>query len=119
MNNRPKMRHKEVLILEINEQVIPRIEKAINLKLYDHQKNYLMDKGSLTGGRRTGKTIAYCVKLALTDGEPLDLRTPEDFADEWSLPDHRAYARRFFRNEFMKYRQLLKDYGFPVREVRR
>lgn len=105
--------------MKITEQLIPHIEKAIGFKLYEHQVNYLLDKGGLTGGRRTGKTVAYCVKLALSDGEPIDLRKPENYADEWSLPDHKRYAKTFFRDEFMRYRQMLKDYGFPVREVKR
>jgi hypothetical protein len=105
--------------MKLYKEFIPHIENALGFKLHEHQVNYLLDKGNLVGGRRTGKTVAYCIKLALSDGEPLDLKKPEEFADGWSLPNHNRYARSFFRNEFMKYRQILKDYGFPVREVKR
>lgn len=102
--------------MEITEQVIPHIEKAIGFKLYVHQVNYLMDKGSLQVGRGTGKTIAYCIKLALSEGEPLNIKRPDEFSDYGD--GSRRYAFGFFRKEFMKYRDMLKVYGFPVREVK-
>lgn len=104
--------------MKITEQTIPHIEKAIGLKLYDYQKNYLMDKGYLRRGRATGKTVAYCIKLALSEGEPLDMRKPEEFSDGQQLDNQISYARNFFRREFMKYWKMLKDYGFPVREIK-
>jgi len=98
--------------------VIPHIEKALGLKLYDHQVNYLLDKGNLLSGRRTGKTLAHCVKLALSDGEPLNMKKPEDFSDGRFLDNRITYSRDFFRREFMRIRNMLIDYGFIVREIK-
>lgn len=104
--------------VKITEQIIPHIEKAVGFTLYEHQKDYLLDRGPLMCGRKTGKTVAYCIRLALSKGEPLSITRPEKFADEQALPNHRSYARGYFRHEFMEYRQLLADYGFPVRDVK-
>lgn len=105
--------------MEINERVIPHIERALGVILYDNQKTYLLGKGSLACGRKTGKTFAYCIKLSLSDGEPLNLRKPEEFSDEWSLTKHTTYSRTFFRREFIRIRRLLETYGFQVRKVRK
>lgn len=93
------------------------IEKALGIELYDHQASYLLGRGPLQPGRHTGKTIAFCIRLALSDGPPLDLRTPELYADELGLRDHRRYSRDFFKKEFLKIRDKLKNYGFSVRDV--
>lgn len=103
--------------MNITERHIPLIERCFNLKLYEHQKLYLLDKGTLESGRRTGKTFAYCIKLALSDGEPLNMRKPEDFADERRLANHRRYAMSYFRHEFILIRNTLKESGFRVREL--
>ncbi|MGG4180801.1 hypothetical protein ABEW03_16085 [Virgibacillus pantothenticus] len=92
------------------------MKKQWVLNYYEHQQNYLLDKGNLKGGRATGKTVAYCIKLALSNGEPLNLNKPEEFSDfgDGSV----RYARYFFKGEFLKIRNMLKKHGFPVREVK-
>lgn len=97
----------------ISKEILPVIEKALGFELYNHQKQYLLDEGILQGGRATGKTVAYCIKLALSDGEPLDLKYPETFSDR----SERHYSRGFFRAEFMRIRGLLQAHGFKVRSV--
>lgn len=101
--------------MKITKKIIPFIEKAVGFELYEHQLNYLLDKGNLISGRATGKTVAYCIKLALSEGEPLNLNRPENFSDYGD--GSTRYARQFFRGEFLKIRNMLKEHGFPVREV--
>jgi hypothetical protein len=101
----------------MNEMLIPHIENALGIRLYDNQKDYLLANGLLGNERNTGKTTAYCIKLALSDGEPLNLKKPWEFSDELRLPEHKRYSRYFFRNEFMRIRAHLEAYGFPVRRV--
>lgn len=102
--------------MKITKEVIPFIEKAMGFELYEHQKNYLLERGNLKSGRATGKTVAYCIKLALSDGEPLNLSRLENFSD---FGDGTVrYARQFFKGEFIKIRNILKEHGFPVREIR-
>lgn len=102
--------------LKITEEIIPHIEKALGLVLYDHQKKYLLEQGSLLSGRANGKTVAHCIKLALSTGESLNMNKPHEFSDygDGSI----RYAQSFYMHEFMKVREKLKGYGFPVRGIR-
>jgi hypothetical protein len=102
----------------ISMYTILHIESALGLKLYDNQKRYLMDEAGLVGGRRTGKTTAYCIKLALSEGEPLNMDKPEEFADGWELGDQRRYAKAYFRRAFLDIREALKGAGLPVRDIK-
>lgn len=106
-----------MITLWITEKVIPHIEQAMEFRLYDHQINYLLNSGSLEGGRGSGKTTVYCIKLALSNGDPIDLRKPWEYSDGWELDHRKIYAMDFFRHEFLRIREKLKDYGFQVREV--
>lgn len=104
----------------ITEEMIPEIEKAIGVKLYDQQKEYLLHNKPMYGGRGTGKTVAFCIKLALDyERNPLDLRFPETFCDsDYGISDKQKYARQFFRDEFMTIRSRLRHHGFKVVNVR-
>lgn len=107
--------------MKITEETIPLIEKALGFELYEPQKEYLLDEDRYklrSSGRNTGKTTAYCIRLALSEGEPLDLRKPWMFSDDWGVvSDTKQYARQFFRRFFMDIRDKLKESGFPVRKV--
>ena len=105
--------------MRIQEGHIPHIEKAVGFELYDMQKQYLLRKAPMGNDRRSGRTTAYCILIALSDGDELDLKRPEEFSDGWELSNHIPYARGFFRSEFMRIYNKLKDYGFPVRPVRK
>lgn len=102
--------------MKIALDLIPHIEKALGITLYEHQTMYLVHDFGISGGRRNGKTVAYCIKLALSDGEPLNMKKPHEFSDYGG--DNPHYHRDFFRREFMRIREFLKDYGFSVREVK-
>jgi len=53
--------------MQITEETIVLIEKALGISLYEGQKQYLLNNGTYWfGGRATGKTLAYCIKLALS-----------------------------------------------------
>lgn len=110
--------------MKITKETIPLIEKALDEKLYDPQKEYLVNDGPYWyGGRASGKTTAYCIKLALSDGDPLDMRmsTGEliDIIDPDYGPDtnKRTYIR-WFRRCFLEIWEQLKAAGLPVRELR-
>lgn len=119
------------------------IERALGVKLYPwqvdyifHGKDYPMDicpcvvfgsekfegarmshnhgGGCYIRGRGTGHTFAYCIKLVLSQGEPLDMRKPEKFSDN----KNKNYARTYFRR--MLYYDVwlpLKEAGIPVRKM--
>lgn len=101
--------------MKINMLVLPHIENALGVKLYLQQKNYLLSDGELFWWERgSGKTLAYCIRLALSEGEPLEMRYPERFSDL----DYIHYSRDYFRRMFMEVWSKLNDYGFRVREIR-
>jgi len=105
--------------MKIDERTIEIIEKALDFKLYRAQKDYLMHEASLRGGRATGKTLAHCIKLALSEGEPLNACYPEEFCDDdyGRRINKERYAKHFYRYAFMEIRELLSDTGLPVRDV--
>lgn len=104
--------------------MIHNVEKALGINLYDDQIRYLTGSTAsfnFYNNRGTGKTTAYCIRLALSDGEPLNLRDPKEFSDWFesglSFNEAPRYSKDFFLKEFMKIRDKLKDHGFQVREV--
>ena len=107
--------------MKITEEIIPLIEKALDIKLLGPQREYLVNDGSYWyGGRTSGKTLAYCIKLALSDGEPLKMEEPEKFCDiDYGSPENKnRYARWFFRQFFYDVWRRLKAAGLPARELR-
>lgn len=100
--------------MKIIEETIPLIEKALDIRLYPEQTEYLLHNGSYWfGNRRSGKTLAYSVKLALSEGEPINMEKPLDFCDS----PHIIKYSLWFRSFFLKIWQQLKFAGLPVREL--
>lgn len=65
----------------INNHEIKLIEKKYGFKLYEWQKEYLLNNGPVISGRRNGKTFVYMIKLLTINYEPLDVRYNNDIAD--------------------------------------
>lgn len=103
-------------IVVIDDQIISMIEKALNVRLYEEQRAYLKsaDNYYWLGGRGSGHTLAHCIALALSDGEPLDMRQPHEFSDYGN--GTRAYAKDYYRRMFLEVWNKLSDCGFPVRK---
>lgn len=104
----------------VSEKMFKHIENALGIKLYQSQKDYLLSESYLppVGDRQTGKTMAYCIKLALSNGVPLNMNKPEEFSDGFELGGHKEkYARNHFRHEFLKIHDALKQYGLSVRDI--
>ena len=61
------------------------IEIALQIKLYDWQKAYILGVSDyMMQGRATGKTLAYMIKLCLSKGEPINMssrRNIEKYVD--------------------------------------
>lgn len=58
----------------INEKRVAEVEKALGIKLYECQRDYIFNgKHACPNERCTGYTTAYCIKLLLTEGEPIRL----------------------------------------------
>ena len=106
--------------MELTDEVINLVEKTLRIKLYDGQKQYLLDNGDYWfGGRASGKTVAYCIKLALSDGEPLDMHNPIELCDsDYGVESNKPNYSKWFRSEFLSIWNVLKDAGFQVRKVK-
>lgn len=114
---------------KINEEILLRIEKVFEIKLYEWQKAYLLDEPILlniiTTGRCQGKTFGYIIKTIFESDELLDLRRPESLenkCDWWSLgrsPRDIRYGSydRFFKSMFKEIYQKLIENDFIVRKV--
>lgn len=106
-------------IKNIDIKDIPRIEKALGIKLYPEVIKYLTtNEECYFNDRRTGKTYAYIIKLVLTyEGELnlYEIRHRGIKVDE----THGDYYDRWFANEFKDVRDKLKYYGgFDVVKIR-
>lgn len=99
---------------------ITNIEKALGMLLTENQKRYISASGEYWyGGRTSGKTTAHCIKLALSDGPPLNISKPEVFCDlDYGTESNKAkYARSYYLNMFLEIRFMLAKAGFRVRKV--
>jgi hypothetical protein len=99
----------------IKEELIPSIEKALGITLYDHQKNYLINGAPMPKIRRNGKTTAYCIDLAFSYGPPIDMQHPERYCD---LMFTNSNYLGWFRDFFLDIYCLLLRYKLPVRPVK-
>ena len=103
----------------VTYEMLPSIEKALGFKLLPFQKAYLVgNTKSLGSTRASGRTTAYCIKWALSEGPPLDMKKVHEFSDMQHLSNHRTYASHFFKHMFLDIRDDLQRHGFKVREVK-
>ncbi|MEN8702481.1 hypothetical protein [Bacillus infantis] len=102
--------------MKISNELITDIEKALNIELYDNQKEFLLnDRITLMkGDTGTGKTFAHMIKVALSEGEPLDLTKVHEFCDFKASP---IYIK-FYRSAFIRIWEKLLDYGLEVRCIK-
>lgn len=94
--------------------MITEIEKAFGFRLYKWQRNYLLgERDHRTRHRRNGNTFAYCVKLLLSDGEPINPKLLDrgKYADEF----HGVYYRIWFARYLLEINNTLKKAGFETR----
>jgi len=105
----------------ISENLLRAVEKVLDIKLYNEQKNYLLNDGDYWfGGRQSGKTTAYCIKLALSDGPPLDMSVSYKWCDnDCGTPTNKRRYSDWFRGCFLDIWTRLKDAGFMVRDIKR
>lgn len=96
----------------IESEMIPRIESAFGFTLYDWQKDYLLGKiHRRAGGRHNGNTFAYCVKLLMSDGEPINVVDLRKYIDEI----HGSRYARWFTGYCMEINEKLVSAGFKTR----
>lgn len=105
----------------VDTLIFREIEEALGFELYDHQKSYILGDTLLeydSNNRRRGLTTAHIIKLALSDGKPINLHRMQDYCD-MQFMEGAGLLRysRYYRDMFMFIRNKLEDRGFKVREV--
>lgn len=103
--------------------LINEIEDAMGFKLHALQKLYIVGETELprynTRVRKRGLTTAHCIKLALSEGEPLNLHKMHEVCDmqHFDKADLIRYSRGWYRDYFLFIRNRLEDHGLKVRKV--
>ncbi|WP_124066233.1 hypothetical protein [Clostridium sp. E02] len=91
---------------------IQKIENAFGFSLYDWQKDYLLGKRNIRmGGRNNGNTLAYCLKLLLSDGESIKRRDLYKYRDE----RHGTHYDSWFAHYLWDINKILVAAGFETR----
>ena len=109
-------------------RIVKRINKALNIKLYEWQIHFIFGDGEYQSeylyGRRNGKTLANALKLCLSSGSPLiyDKRSGLFITggiEAYAKEDAQTRVRyRYFCDEVLKiYKTLDEAGGIPLREI--
>ena len=112
---------------KLDLELLGRVERALKLTFKEWQRNYILDIPmvldlSITA-RHTGKTLAYVVKLLLTEGEPIklyDIKYIYSISDDYHNVGGRhsdvAYSQ-WFRNYLVHIHTDLIAEGIETRKV--
>lgn len=110
------------------ERTIRKVEQALGLKLYDWQKAFIFyDKPygfEVSYARRTGKTLAHCLRLCLSEGEPIvaaltsPVITENEFLRYLGEDGSTVNRLRIFIDELRRiYNKLLEAGNIDLREI--
>lgn len=105
----------------ITEETLSTIESVFDLKLYDTQREWILNNKFTfqPDTRRQGKTFAYCIKLALSDGEEIDMTTADKVRKYQDMYyRHHTHYHVFFKQCFYQIYMKLKEAGLPVRKAK-
>lgn len=101
--------------MNIDEKLIPHIEKALGFKLYKKQIKVLINddwSDFIPGRRQQGRTTAHMIRLALSKNK-LHIDKFNHYTDGFHGPSYIGW----YRYEFMELRDRLKRNGFKVVDV--
>ena len=113
----------------MSEELISKIEKALEIKFYEWQRKYLLNEPMLLDmmitGRCTGKTLVYIVKQLFEHPEPLLLSKNTEVlnaADWWCCEVRKDRALGhcylvFYRRTLKEVYEKLNQAGIVTREV--
>lgn len=97
-----------------NDWYIEEIEAALDTKLFEAQRMDILNLGNKYGisGRQGGKTFVYYIRLALSEGDPLNMLVTENFADLkmffkiWSKLKTHGFITRDLNPKYLNVREL-------------
>lgn len=104
---------------------IRRIEKALNIKLYKWQKQYICGRRPWIYGeqRQTGRTTAYILRLLIDVNSPplVIYENPSRYADSYNNGYPRSGGgyvyTRFFIGELHRINKILNSAGVKTRTI--
>ena len=100
--------------VKIPEALLILVENALGFKLYPKQRDYLLGITIDRWERQEGYTTAHAIRLALSKGEPLDIRQAKNFCDGSHTHN---YAKAYYLPLFKDIWHKLRDYGIRVRDI--
>jgi hypothetical protein len=118
---------KEITMDKLDLDLLGRVEKVLNIKLKDWQKNYILGIPMVLDmritGRATGKTLAYIIKLLFTDDKPIKVYNLDEIynlSDWYSVFEKRPsdnYYTKWFRTYLLDTHHTLQLAGIDTRPV--
>ncbi|APC41535.1 hypothetical protein [Clostridium estertheticum] len=104
----------------LTDEQIVKVEKALDIKLYEWQRMLLQSSSSVSveipKDRGIGRTLMYCINLAMTIGKPINKQDIWEYSD-WHGRYGRHYDELFFKDMFLDIWSKLRDVGLPVRHI--
>lgn len=111
----------------LNTESLSKIEKALDIKFYDWQVEYLLNTSSTLDiqatGRRSGKTLVHIIKLLFSDDKPIrayKVKEVQRYSDWYSVSNElyniSSYTKWFKKYLQDIYKKLLKG-GLQPRPV--
>jgi hypothetical protein len=101
------------MIDRLDLELLNKIENTLNIKLHDWQKDYILDVPRVLDmritGRRTGKTLAYTIKLLFLSNKPIrayDTREVGEYSDWYCVTNDPNGKEPHYTQWFSRY---LKD----------
>ncbi|QHI73807.1 hypothetical protein [Aminipila terrae] len=103
---------------KIGGEIIATVEQALQIELYACQKDYILN-GYLpcTNEKCTGKTTAYCIKLLLTEGEPIKMWSFEATTNYIDVSSSGVNYKDWFRRYLASIYKKFMDAGIETRKV--
>lgn len=113
-----KIEGRLVILPSKSEEIIRIVELALRIKLYDWQKAYITGvSGYVMPGRVSGKTIAYMVRLCISEGEPIDLTKRKEI-ERYQDGSHGSQYSDWFKHELWRiYMSLERVGGLKLKKI--
>jgi hypothetical protein len=106
---------------KLDKDLLERVGRALNIKLYEWQVNYILDIPMVLDmritGRGTGKTLAYIIKLLFSNETPIEAY---DMKLMWILCDDchcGLYYAKWFCGYLLDVHKCLTSAGIKPRPV--
>lgn len=88
--------------MDEKQNILDQVEKALDIKLYDWQRAYILGRKWMQSSRHSGRTLAYTIKLLVFYNKPIRKKALYHYADSLGRG--------------MKYCQWYRRYALEINE---